>query len=157
MWHRHRNVRLDRGITVASGDLFRGFPVRFSMKKTQHVKMLEKFEDRRLNGGKAKNQIIMDALEMYYNALESGSDTGGDGAVTVQFLEQRLLQFKQEFREEMMQELLRFFVTGGITGQPVVVSAPVGEPETEDMVEDGVADLNGMPDIMDKIIGWSES
>ena len=66
MWHRHRNVRLDRGITVASGDLFPGFPVRFSMKKTQHVKMLEKFEDRRLNGGKAKNQIIMDALEMYY-------------------------------------------------------------------------------------------
>ena len=149
---------------MASGDLFRGFPVRFSMKKTQHVKMLEKFEDRRLNGGKAKNQIIMDALEMYYNALESGSDTGGDEAVTVQFLEQRLLQFKQEFREEMMQELLRFFVTGGITGQPVVVSAAVGEPETEDhhdgtedMEEDGVADLNGMPDIMDKIIGWSEN
>ena len=142
---------------MASGDLFRGFPVRFSMKKTQHVKMLEKFEDRRLNGGKAKNQIIMDALEMYYNALESGSDTGGDEVVTVQFLEQRLLQFKQEFREEMMQELLRFFVTGGITGQPVVVSAAVGEPETEDMEEDGVADLNGMPDIMDKIIGWSEN
>ena len=135
---------------MASGDLFRGFPVRFSMKKTQHVKMLEKFEDRRLNGGKAKNQIIMDALE-------SGSDTGGDEAVTVQFLEQKLLQFKQEFREEMMQELLRFFVTDGITGQPVVVSAAVGEPETEDMEEDGVADLNGMPDIMDKIIGWSEN
>ena len=142
---------------MASGDLFKGFPVRFSMKNMQHVKVLEKFEDRRLNGGKVKNQIIMDALEMYYNALESGSDTGGDEAVTVQFLEQRLLQFKQEFREEMMQELLRFFVTGGITGQPVVVSAAVGEPETEDMEEDGVADLNGMPDIMDKIIGWSEN
>ena len=142
---------------MASGDLFRGFPVRFSMKKTQHVKMLEKFEDRRLNGGKAKNQIIMDALEMYYNALESGSDTGGDEAVTVPFLEQRLLQFKQEFREEMMQELLRFFVTGGMTGQPVVVSAPIGEPETEGMEDDGVAEISGMPEIMDKIIGWSEN
>lgn len=145
------------GITVASGDLFRGFPVRFSMKKTQHVRMLEKFEDRRLNGGKAKNQIIMDALEMYYNALESGSDTDGEEAVMVQFLEQRLLQFKLEFREEMMQELLRFFVTGGITGQPVVVSAPIGEPQTGDMEEDGVADISGMPDIMDKIIDWSEN
>ncbi len=141
---------------MASGDLFKGFPVRFSMKNMQHVKVLEKFEDRRLNGGKVKNQIIMDALEMYYNALESGSDTGGDEVVTVQFLEQRLLQFKQEFREEMMQELLRFFVTGGITGQPVVVSAPIGEQETEGMEEDGVADISGMPDIMDKIIGWSE-
>lgn len=42
--HRHRNVRLDRGIAVASGDLFKGFPVRFSMKNMQHVKVLEKFE-----------------------------------------------------------------------------------------------------------------
>ncbi len=141
---------------MASGDLFKGFPVRFSMKNMQHVKVLEKFEDRRLNGGKVKNQIIMDALEMYYNALESGSDTGGDEVVTVQFLEQRLLQFKQELREEMMQELLRFFVTGGMTGQPVMASAPISEPETEDMEEDTVADISEMPDVMDKIMGWSE-
>lgn len=31
---------------MASGDLFKGFPVRFSMKNMQHVKVLEKFEDR---------------------------------------------------------------------------------------------------------------
>ena len=141
---------------MASGNLFRGFPVRFSMKKMQHVKMLEKFEDRRLNGGKTKNQIIMDALEMYYNALECGSDAGEDEVVTVQFLEQRLLQFKQELREEMMQELLRIFVTVGMTGQPVMASAPIGEPETEDMEEDTVADISEMPDVMDKIMGWSE-
>ena len=29
---------------MASGDLFKGFPVRFSMKNMQHVKVLEKFE-----------------------------------------------------------------------------------------------------------------
>ena len=37
---------------MASGDLFRAFTVRFSYKKEQHVRMLEKFEDKRLNGGK---------------------------------------------------------------------------------------------------------
>lgn len=142
---------------MASGDLFKGFPVRFSMKNMQHVRVLEKFEDRRLNGGKVKNQIIMDALEVYYNLLEGGSDTGEEEAVTVQYLEQRLLQFKQEFREEMMQELLRFFVTGGsMAGQPAVVPAPIGEPGTEGMGEAEVADISGMPDIMDKIMGWSE-
>lgn len=141
---------------MASGDLFRGFLVRFSMKKSQHVRMLEKFEDRRLNGGKVKNQIIMDALEVYYNLLEGGSDTSEEEVVTVQYLEQRLLQFKQEIREEMMQELLRFFVTGGMARQPVEVSAPIGEPEKGDFGEDGVADISGMPDIMDKIMGWSE-
>lgn len=142
---------------MASDDLFRGFPVRFSMKNIQHVRVMEKFEDRRLNGGKTKNQVIMDALEMYYNALESGSDADEDETVTVQSLEQRLLQFKQEFREEMMQELLRIFVTGGITGQPVTVSALAGELETRDMEENGVADISGMPDIMDKVMGWSEN
>ena len=30
---------------MASGDLFKGFPVRFSMKNMQHVRVLEKFED----------------------------------------------------------------------------------------------------------------
>lgn len=142
---------------MASGDLFRGFLVRFSMKKSQHVRMLEKFEDRRLNGGKAKNQIIMDALEVYYNALENGGDAKEDGLVTAQFLEQRLVQFRQEFREEMMRELLRIFVGGSVVGQPVVASLPDREPGTEDMEEDGVADISGMPDIMDKVMGWSEN
>ena len=142
---------------MASGDLFKGFPVRFSMKNMQHVKVLEKFEDRRLNGGKVKNQIIMDALEVYYNLLEGGSDTSEEEAVTVQYLEQRLLQFKQEFREEMLQELLKFFVTSGsMAGQPVMASAPIRETETGDLGEDEVADISGMPDIMDKIMGWSE-
>lgn len=75
---------------MASGDLFRGFLLRFSMKKDQHVRMLEKFEDNRLNGGKAKTQIIMDALEMYYHALESDSGRGGDEAVTVREMEERM-------------------------------------------------------------------
>ena len=142
---------------MASGDLFKGFPVRFSMKNMQHVRVLEKFEDRRLNGGKVKNQIIMDVLEVYYNLLEGGSDTSEEEAVTVQYLEQRLLQCKPQFREEMLQELLKFFVTSGsMAGQPVMVSAHVREPETGDLGEDEVADISGMPDIMDKIMGWSE-
>ena len=54
---------------MAYGELFRHFTIRFSMKKRNHVRLLEKFEDNKLNGGKAKNQVVMDALEMYYDAL----------------------------------------------------------------------------------------
>lgn len=71
---------------MASGDLFRAFTVRFSYKKEQHVRMLEKFEDKKLNDGKAKNQVVMDALEMYYNSLENDSDTKEDKVVTERFL-----------------------------------------------------------------------
>lgn len=142
---------------MASGDLFRAFTVRFSFKKEQHVRMLQKFEDNRLSGGKAKNQIIMDALEMYYNSMENDSDTKEDKVVTERFLEQRLMKFRQEFREEMLRELLNIFVSGRMAGHPVMVSSPNGDSQMEDVKEDGAADISGMPDVMGKIMNWSDS
>ena len=142
---------------MASGDLFRAFTVRFSYKKEQHVRMLEKFEDNRLNGGKTKNQVVMDALEMYYNSLENDSDTKEDKVVTERFLEQHLMKFRQEFWEEMLLKLLNIFVSGRMAGQPVMVSSLNGASQMEDVKEDGAADISGMPDVMDKIMSWSES
>lgn len=142
---------------MAGGDLFRGFLVRFSMKKDQHVRMLQKFEDNRLNGGKAKTQIIMDALEMYYHALENDGGAGGDEPATMREVEQRLARFRQEIKEEMAQELFRMIISS-MTGQPVPAAAlPTGKPEQEEMREDGAVDISGMPDIMDKIMDWSEN
>lgn len=107
---------------MASGDLFRAFTVRFSFKKEQHVRILQKFEDRKLNDGKTKNQVVMDALEMYYNSLENDSDTKEDKVITEQLLEQWLMKFRQEFREEMLRELLNIFISGRMAGQSVMVS-----------------------------------
>lgn len=140
---------------MASGDLFRGFLLRFSMKKDQHVRMLEKFEDNRLNGGKAKTQIIMDALEMYYHALESDGGCGEDETVTVREMEQRLEQFRQEIKEEMAQELFRMIISS-MAGQPAV-EFPIRAEKQEEPGENAAADISGMPDIMDKIMDWSES
>ena len=146
---------------MASGDLFRAFTVRFSFKKEQHVRMLQKFEDRKLNDGKTKNQVVMDALEMYYNSLENDSDTKEDKVITEQFLEQRLMkfrqEFRQEFREEMLRELLNIFVSDRMAGQPIMVSSLNGESQMEDVKEDGAADISGMSDVMDKIMSWSDS
>ena len=61
---------------MAYGDLFRNFTIRFSMTKREHVRLLEKFEDDKLNGGRAKNQVVMDALKMYYDAQEAGNGNG---------------------------------------------------------------------------------
>lgn len=54
---------------MASWDLFRTFTVRFSYKKEQHVRMQERFENKKLTGVKAKNQIVMDAPELYFDVL----------------------------------------------------------------------------------------
>lgn len=142
---------------MASGDLFRAFTVRFSFKKEQHVRMLQKFEDRKLNDGKSKNQVVMDALEMYYNSLENDNDTKENKLITEQLLEQRLMKFRHEFREEMLRELLNIFVSGMMAGQPIMVSSLNGESQMEDVKEDGAADISGMSDVMDKIMSWSDS
>ena len=40
---------------MASGDLFRPFSLRFSLKNEKHVKILQKFNDKKLNEGRVKN------------------------------------------------------------------------------------------------------
>lgn len=142
---------------MASGDLFRAFTVRFSFKKEQHVRILQKFEDRKLNDGKSNNQVVMDALEMYYNSLENDNDTKENKLITEQLLEQRLMKFRHEFREEMLRELLNIFVSGMMAGQPIMVSSLNGESQMEDVKEDGATDISGMSDVMDKIMSWSDS
>lgn len=122
---------------MASGDLFRPFSLRFSMKNEQHVKILEKFNDKKLNGGRVKNQIVMDALEMYFNELENKNRTKEDKLVTKDFLERRLENFKQECKEEILGELIRIFVGNRMVGQPFMASSSTGRPRTEEVMKDG--------------------
>lgn len=122
---------------MASGDLFRPFSLRFSMKNEQHVKILEKFNDKKLNGGRVKNQIVMDALGMYFNDLENKNGTKEDKLLTKDFLEQRLENFKQECKEETLRELLRIFVGSRMLGQPFMMSSHTDKPGTEGVIEDG--------------------
>ena len=122
---------------MASGDLFRPFSLRFSLKNEQHVKILQKFNDKKLNEGRVKNQIVMDALEMYFNALENKNGTKEDKLVTKDFLERRLENFKQECKEEILGELIRIFVGNRMVGQPFMASSSTGKPRTEEVMKDG--------------------
>ena len=142
---------------MASGDLFRAFTVRFSLKKEQHVRMLQKFEDRKLTDGKAKNQVVMDALEMYFDALENNNQATEDKWVTKEFLEQRLEQFKQECKEEIWKELIHILVGSRMARQPFLAVSSNGEPVAKELIENEVADIGGMPDVMNKIMDWSDS
>lgn len=142
---------------MASGDLFRAFTVRFSFKKEQHVRMLQKFEDRKLTDDKAKNQVVMDALEMYFDALENNNQATEDKWVIKEFLEQRLEQFKQECKEEIWKELIHILVGGRMAVQPFLAVSSNGEPAKKEFIEDEVADIGGMSDVMNKIMDWSDS
>ena len=145
---------------MAYGDLFRHFTVRFSMKKREHVRLLEKFEDNERNGGKTKNQVVMDALKMYYDAQEREAGEEFQKEMTPAYFEKRLSGMKEEIKAEVIQEVVRIVLGNALAGQPVMAHLPGGKPglggTEEDMEEDGTAGIIGMPDVMDKIMGWSE-
>ena len=142
---------------MARGDLFRPFSLRFSLKNEQHVKILQKFNDKKLNGGRVKNQMVMDALEMYFDELENNNQATEDKWVTKEFLELRLEQFKQECEEEIWKKLIHILVGSRMAGQPFLALSSNGEPAAKELIEDEAADIGGMPDVMNRIMDWSDS
>ena len=144
---------------MAYGELFRHFTIRFSLKKKQHVKMLQKFEDKKLIGSRTKNQLVMDALEMFFDTLEAGEEKELPEEMTTEYFEKRLSEAKEDIKREVLQEVFRIVLGNMAAGQIAVeATLPGRDPEPEETGEDdGVADISGMPDIMDKIMSWSEN
>ena len=110
-----------------------------------------------MNCGRVKNKIFMDGLGMYFNDLENKNGTKEDKLLTKDFLEQRLENFKQECKEEIWRELIHVLVGSRMAGQPFLAVSSNGEPEAKELIEDEVADIGGMPDVMNKIMDWSDS
>lgn len=143
---------------MASGDLFRAFTVRFSFKKEQHVRMLQKFEDRKLNDGKTKNQVVMDALEMYFDALEKQEKNEVSEELTSAYLEKRLSEMEERIRIKLLQEIAGIVLRNAVTKQPAVFLASSGKSELDEMTDGSKqADITEMPDIMDKVMSWSDN
>lgn len=101
---------------MASGDLFRAFMVRFSFKKRQHVQMLQKFEDRQLTDGKSKNQVVMDALEMYFDALENNRETKKENGLQKNFWNNGLSSLSRRLRKKYGGNLSVFWLVAGWQG-----------------------------------------
>ena len=142
---------------MAYGELFRHFTIRFSLKKAQHVRLLQLFEDKKLTAGWTKNQLVMDALEMFFDALLAGDGKELPEELTPAYFEKRLSGMKEEIKVEVIQEVVRIALGNAVAGQPVMAAGPPAEePEAEETGEDDIADISGMPDIMDKIMGWRE-
>lgn len=143
---------------MAYGELFRHFTIRFSLKKAQHVRLLQLFEDKKLTAGRTKNQLVMDALEMFFDAMMAGEGKELPKELTPAYFEKRLAEMKEEIKAEVIQEVVRIVLGNAVAGtSAVAVGIPDGELEPEETGENDVADISEMPDIMDKIMNWSES
>lgn len=122
-----------------------------SYEKDQHVRMLEKFEDRELNGGKSKNQVIMNALEMYYDNLENNGNANKE--VTEKYLRKRLEQFKRG----ILWDILLILIGGNMAGRSLVFPESSGEQETHFVDSEEDVNISEMLDIMRKVMDWSSN
>ena len=93
---------------------------------------------------------------MYFDALENNNDTKEDKWDTKEFVEQQLEQYRQECKEELLGEILRILIGSRMAGQPFMVSSTGGQ-KPEEVMKNGLADISGMPDVMDKIMDLSSS
>lgn len=133
-----------------STKLFKGFNLRFSYVNKQHMMVMVKWEEEAETGRKSKTQIIMDALEQYYDRLENPKKYESQ---TVYAKAEDLERLKNEIQIEVYQELARFFASGFVGNSSFVnpsVAPQNGDTPTTERHEEGVAikvvdtdDMNG--------------
>lgn len=91
--------------------LFYTFHLRFSFLKRQHMELLQKFEKESELGRKSKTQIIMDALEVYYEEQEKAERNEDDKKyISVDQLD----NIRNEIRAEVYQECMRMFAGNAV-------------------------------------------
>lgn len=122
-----------------STKLFKGFNLRFSYVNKQHMKVMVKWEEEAETGRKSKTQIIMDALEQYYDRLENPKKYESQ---MVYVKAEDLERLKNEIQVEVYQELARFFASGFVGNSSFVnpsVELQNGALPTVEQREEGAA------------------
>ena len=54
-------------------------------------------------------------------------------------------------------QLIHILVGSRMAGQPFLALSSNGEPAAKELIEDEAADIGGMPDVMNRIMDWSDS
>lgn len=140
-------------------NLFRGFNLRFSMTKKQHLDVLIRWDEEAATGRKSRTQIIVDALEEHYKRLDNPEGTQKQ----MTYLQaEDLEQIKNEIRMEMYRELARFFMggyVGNTAGGNILSELRNGTSQNIDAEEnngmEGLGTLTSDEAIMDRVMEWS--
>ena len=61
------------------------------------------------------------------------------------------------YEEEIWKKLIHILVGSRMAGQPFLALSSNGEPAAKELIEDEAADIGGMPDVMNRIMDWSDS
>lgn len=136
--------------------LFYTFHLRFSFLKSQHMELLKKLEKESELGRKSKTQIIMDALEVYYEEKEK-AERNEDAKKYISV--DQLDNVRNEIRAEVYQECMRMFAGNAVARATNVL--PQGGEMNQQSSQDKTAkdkedyDIESDEVVMSNIARWS--
>lgn len=137
---------------MAKSKLFVSFMLRFSLINDQHVKVMDILDEMVKSDKRSKNQIVMDALEYYFN-----KEINGQNFVDMATFESRLASEREKLRTEIYGDVLQFIAGNALGGNGKVVTSKPIEQEAEN-VEEAENDYSEYGDNgvkMEDVVKWS--
>ena len=137
---------------MAKSKLFVSFMLRFSLINDQHVKVMDILDEMVKSDKRSKNQIVMDALEYYFN-----KEINGQNFVDMATFESRLASEREKLRKEIYGDVIQFIAGNALGGNGKVVTGKPIEQEAES-VEEAENDYSEYGDNgvkMEDVVKWS--
>lgn len=140
------------------GNLYKNVIVRFSLINEQHVRSLQGLERLSKSTGESRNQIIINAVEMYCGGVDRTDETeralDGIKEEIRRYGEVIKEQIKNEVRQEVLKELIG--VVSGINPQGMAGMVPQARsgPDGEENSPDPVPALEEDAGILENALKW---
>lgn len=142
---------------MSKSKLFVPFMLRFSLINDQHVEVMNLLDELIKNDKRSKNQIVMDALEYYFQREINGQGSERD-FVDMATFESRIAEEREKLRAEIYQDIIGFFAGSALSGGIKTIAVNPTEREMENSKEGDQNDYSGFEDSgvrMEDVIKWS--
>ena len=137
---------------MSKSKLFVSFMLRFSLINDQHVAVMNMLDERVKSDKRSKNQIVMDALEYYFQREINGQDF-----VDMQTFESRIAGEREKLRAEIYQDVIQFLAGSALGGgvRAATIKPTEQEPESTEETENDYSEYGDNGVKMEDVVKWS--
>lgn len=142
---------------MSKSKLFVSFMLRFSLINDQHVGVMDRLDKLVKNDKRSKNQIVMDALECYFQREIDGKESE-QSFVDMSTFESRIAEEREKLRVEIYQDIIQFLAGSALSGVVQATATKSAGQESENAEGETESDYsefdsNGVR--MEDVMKWS--
>lgn len=119
---------------MSKSKLFVPFMLRFSLINDQHVEVMNLLDELIKSDKRSKNQVVMDALEYYFQREINGQESE-QNFVDIETFESRIAKEREKLRAEIYQDIIGFLAGSALSGGIKNVTINPMKHETENSKE----------------------